>query len=148
MRRSGEQTILNQLAKQGMIPVTPALKNNLRFSQKWSSNAIPHEFFGTLRGNRRIRSKISLSWAYRTSDPHQSQEAEWEIRGWCYLPPYIRPTSQKEIKRVLRNTLAQPQGWFKALGIPHRKASVEFAPSKDFLQPQSPQQIADFLNHF
>lgn len=138
------QNILTQLAEQGMIPVTPILKNHLRFEQRWSSNSIPHWFFGTLTRDQRIRSKISLSWAYDLKDNNR-----WEIRGWVYLPQdTIGRYNQTEVIRVLQNTLNHPQHWFRALGIEtgyRYPAEVIFSPAP--WQRRSARQVADFLNN-
>jgi CRISPR-associated protein Cmr1 len=143
-RQRDWQGILENLARQGMIPVTPALKNHLRFEKRWSSNTLPHWFFGTQRGDQRVRSKISFSWAH-----HHKEQKEWIIRGWAYLPQdNTGRRSRDEIGRVLQETLAHPQGWFQALGVgtAYRSAHVTFAPEAKFGQLHIPQQVADLLN--
>ena len=60
-----------------IVPVSPVLKNEWRFNQwnrKWGDD---REIFGTLRPDR-IRSKVTVSWAYRDN-------GMWKVRGWAWL---------------------------------------------------------------
>jgi CRISPR-associated protein Cmr1 len=135
---------VERLAGRGMVPVTPALKNTLRFEQRWSSNALPHWLFGTLRGDERVRRKVALSWAFRLADGKT-----WEIRGWVFLPDDARGRAVRtEVTTVLRQVLERPQSWQQALGLQtaFRDAALTFAPSASPWQMHNRQQIADFLN--
>ncbi|MGB9671093.1 MAG: type III-B CRISPR module RAMP protein Cmr1, partial [Halothiobacillaceae bacterium] len=143
LRGRREWPSVEALAASGMVPVTPALKNYLRFEQQWSSVS-PHWLFGTLRGNERVRSKVALSWAYRLPDTD-----EWEIRGWVHLPNDARGrAAQAEVVKVLNQALAKPQDWEKALGLSagFHSAAITYAPSSAPWQRASQQEIAAFLN--
>lgn len=71
--------ILSQLAEQGMIPVSPVLKNQWRF-EKWDVQFPAKRWLmGISKGDNRIRSKIATSWAYRDGNV-------WVVRGWGWLP--------------------------------------------------------------
>ncbi len=123
-------TELEQLAEQGMVPTTPALKNYLRYHQQWSSPALPHWLFGTIRqGDDRIRSKVTFSWAYRLIESD-----EWEIRGWMYLPQNRDSRVwQREIWDKFKENLGQPQTWLSALGLQatdYRAAKVIISPTE------------------
>jgi len=74
------------------VPVSPALKNEWRFKQwnrQWGDD---RQIFGTLRPER-IRSKVTVSWAYRV-------DGTWEVRGWVWLQS---PRWAEEIWRVLED---------------------------------------------
>jgi len=145
LTRPDERKILETLAKKGMVPVTPTLKNHLRFGQKWSSDALPHWLFGTLRGNERSRSKVAFSWAYRVDSSD-----EWEIRGWLYLPQdNIGRSHSREVMQVSRHCLEQPQGWFKALGLSaadYRSARVILPPNLKQWQFHTSQEVGGMLS--
>jgi len=144
--RREQWTILENLAANGMVPVMPALKNYLRFGQQWSSVALPHWLFGTLRGDERVRSKVALSWAYRLPDT-----GEWEIRGWVHLPNDARGrASQAEVVNVLSRALATPQDWQTAMGLSSgfRSATIAHAPSPVSWQRTDQAVIANLLNSF
>lgn len=127
------------LLRHHIIPTTPALKNVLRYGQSWSSGTLPHQFFGTLRGQERIRSKIALSWAYRL--PNSSN---WQIRGWAY-PPQVRADQQQEIQQRLQAVLGSPQSWLQAFGVRYRTAEVSFAPTTTFFQSITSTQVQNFV---
>lgn len=136
--------IIENLAINGMVPVTPALKNYLRFEQNWSSVALPHWLFGTLRGDERMRSKVAFSWAYRLPDTD-----EWEIRGWVYLPNDPRGrASQLEVADVLGKALATPQNWQGAVRIPSGflSATITYAPSSMPWQRTDQSKIVELLS--
>lgn len=127
-----------------MAPVMPAIKNYLRFEQRWSSVALPHWLFGTLRGDERMRSKVALSWAFRLADGKT-----WEIRGWVHLPNDAKGRSARvEVIAVLRRALANPQNWQQALGLQtgFRDAALTFVPSASPWQMCDSQAVATFLN--
>jgi CRISPR-associated protein Cmr1 len=133
-------SVLEGLAKRGMAPVTPSIRNHLRFGRTWSSHALPHWFFGTLKGNERIRSKISISWAYRSDDA-----GEWEIRGWAYLPrDEIGRAAGDEIRRVLRATIGNASEWLAMLGMnaaDYRSAGLTYFPNSTPWRPNSVQEM-------
>lgn len=144
LRGRRDWTILEHLAAGGMAPVMPAIKNYLRFEQRWSSVALPHWLFGTLRGDERMRSKVALSWAFRLADGKT-----WEIRGWVHLPNDAKGRSARvEVIAVLRRALANPQNWQQALGLQtgFRDAALTFAPSASPWQMCDSQAVATFLN--
>ncbi|NJK67861.1 MAG: type III-B CRISPR module RAMP protein Cmr1 [Microcoleus sp. CSU_2_2] len=104
---------LEKLAQNGMIPTTPALKNYLRYHHQWSSPALPHWLFGTIRHEERLRSKVAFSWAYRLENTD-----EWEIRGWMYLPQDKNGrVFRREIVSVFQDKLGRPQTLLTALGL-------------------------------
>ncbi len=128
--RRDSWTELDQLAKQGMVPITPALKNHLRFHHQWSSPALPHWLFGTIgRGDERVRSKVAFSWAYCLDNSNQ-----WEFRGWMYLPQdHDGRRFKDEVFSVFKDQLAQPQHWLTALGLratDYRTAKLIFLPTE------------------
>jgi CRISPR-associated protein Cmr1 len=135
--------ILERLAGQGMVPVMPALKNALRFGQEWSSMSLKHWLFGTLRGDTRVRSKVSLSWAYRLENG-----TEWESRGWVYLPQDATGrAARSEITRTLERALDRPPDWFRAMrvGTGHRyPARVTFEPQPTPWQLHTTEQVTEF----
>lgn len=140
--RRDQWSSVETLADKGMAPVMPAIKNYLRYEQRWSSVALPHWLFGTLRGDERLRSKVALSWAYQLERSDQ-----WEVRGWCHLPDDQRGrAAQAEAVNVLSRALATPHDWERAMGpaVDFRKASITYAPSS--WQRANRREIADFLN--
>lgn len=139
VRDSRHRDKVNAMLRHHIIPTTPALKNVLRYGQPWSSGALPHQFFGTLRGEERSRSKIALSWAYRL--PNSSN---WQIRGWAY-PPQVGASQQQEIQQRLQAVLGRPETWLRALGVRYRSAEVSFAPTATFFQPVTSAQVLDFV---
>jgi CRISPR-associated protein Cmr1 len=128
--RRDSWTELEQLAKRGMVPTTPALKNYLRYHHQWSSTALPHWLFGTIRHEERLRSKVALSWAYRLENTD-----EWEIRGWMYLPQDKNgQVFRREIVSVFQDKLGKPQTWLTALGLEatdYRTAKLTLFPSQN-----------------
>ena len=131
--------VLDSLLRQQIVPVAPALKNLLRYGEEWSSGALPHQFFGTLRHDTRLRSKIALSWAYRLPD-----SSAWQIRGWAY-PPQVSQNQQQEIQRRLQAVLGRPETWLRALNVRYRSAEVSFAPTQTFFQPITMTQVQQFI---
>ena len=64
------------------IPVTPLIRNSLRYRTKWSSYRLQEWLFGFMKGKENIqKSKFFVSWAYVNQ-----KKKKWEIRGWIYLP--------------------------------------------------------------
>lgn len=143
--RRDNWTELEQLAKQGMVPTTPALKNYLRYHHQWSSPALPHWLFGTIRqGDDRIRSKVAFSWAYRLDSSD-----EWEIRGWMYLPQDGDGRKfRDEVLSVFKSRLEQPQNWLAALNLDatdYRTAKLVIEPSENPWQIHTIPEIQAFL---
>ncbi len=141
--RRDDWAIVEKQAAQGMVPVSPALKNHIRYGQQWPAS-VANWLFGTLRGNERIRSKISFSWAYRTG-------AEWEIRGWVYIPnDKIGRTfyDYPENKRLLREALEKRQSWLRAIGLEQDyglQAEVILEPQPVTWRSRTIQEVDDFL---
>ncbi|MCB0047679.1 MAG: type III-B CRISPR module RAMP protein Cmr1 [Caldilineaceae bacterium] len=131
---------VDNLTHHHMIPTTPALKNVLRYGTGWSSSALPHQFFGTLRGNERRRGQIALSWAYQ-----QKNSPIWRIRGWTY-PPQVELAQQQEIQQRLQAVLGRPETLLRALNIQYRSATVSFAPATTFFQPVTSKEIQSFVS--
>jgi CRISPR-associated protein Cmr1 len=140
-----DQLLLNNLSEQGMVPVTPALKNHLRFEQEWSSNAIPHWLFGTLKHHERIRSKVAFSWAYRQGDSD-----EWEIRGWMSLPQgRMGARCRNEVWRAFQRAIGEPRNWMTLLGMTaddYRSAKLSFFPVANPWRTHSSQDIETYYN--
>lgn len=140
-----EWEILKNIADQGMVPVTPALRNYLRYKQKWSSSFLPHWLFGTLGKGAKSRSKVCLSWAYRQNNSHK-----WEVRGWVHLPDDVKGQNlHNEITKGLDRALNPPWNWFKGLGI---ETGFQY-PAKLISPPLFPpwkrhsrSQVAELLN--
>jgi len=146
LRGRPEWAIVQSLAMDGMVPVMPALKNYLRFEQRWPDVVLPHWLFGTLRKDERVRSRVALSWAYRLPD-----KEDWEVRGWVHLPDNSRGRAfRPEVVRVLDMVLPNPGQWQSAMGlsVPFRSAMVTYAPSPKPWQRVGQAAIARFLNSF
>jgi CRISPR-associated protein Cmr1 len=141
--RRDDWAILEKQATQGMIPVAPALKNQIRYGQQWP-NSIEHWLFGTVRGNERLRSKLGFSWAYRVADG-------WEIRGWVYLPQDQTGRAfhaYPENLRQLRAALEDPQNWLRALGLEPSlslRAEVIIEPKLTAWLPRTASDVDYFL---
>ncbi|HRJ41873.1 MAG: type III-B CRISPR module RAMP protein Cmr1 [Caldilineaceae bacterium] len=131
---------VDALLRRGLIPITPALKNVLRYGAQWSSGALPHHFFGTLRGEERRRGRIGLSWAYRLPD-----SALWQMRGWAY-PPQTGESQQREVAQRLQAVLGKPETWLQSLNIRYRQAEAAIAPMGAFFQPLSTAQAQQFMH--
>lgn len=106
--------ILSQLANQGMVPVSPILKNQWRF-EKWQVQ-FPSKawLLGKSIGNDRIRSKVAVSWAY-------SEEDDWVVRGWASLAEPEKPKEKiqnypEEIRKFIE-ILGNKSIWEKALNL-------------------------------
>lgn len=136
--------ILESLADQGMVPITPAFKNHLRYDRQWSNHRLPRWLFGTIGQEGRIRSKVAVSWAYRTD--HDT----WEIRGWVHLPQdRIGRDFQTEARRALQETLGKPQQWATTMGLrpnDYRSASIEMMPSSSPFQTVTSKDVMSMLN--
>lgn len=138
-RDSRYRNAVDGLLRHHIMPTTPALRNVLRYGQQWSSGALPHQFFGTLRGDERSRSKIALSWAYQLPD-----SPSWQIRGWAY-PPQVGQAQQQEVQQRLQTVLGKPEMWLRALNVRYRAAEVLYAPAATFFQPVTSAQVQQFV---
>lgn len=140
----GDWPVLEELAGRGMVPVSPALKNHLRFEREWSSHALPHWLFGTLKGNERSRSKINFSWAYR-----MDHSDEWVIRGWVYLPEdAVGRSAGDEVRQVLQQTIGQPRKALTILGmraVDYSSATMMFLPSSTPWRLHETQEVETML---
>lgn len=142
--RYQQGVIANLVNQYHTLPTTPTLKNHLRFNQTpdWSPE-IGQWLFGTLKGNYRLRSKISLSWAYR-------QQSWWQIDGWVYLPPdKLGKTNAREIAQRLQQALHTPQNWLSGLELgsgSYSQAQVQIMPADSPWTAHTPSQITHFLN--
>lgn len=141
-RQSWEE--LDKLAKNGMIPTTPALKNHLRYGCNWSNPPLLHWLFGTIRKDEKLRGKVAFSWAYRLENAD-----EWEIRGWMYLPQDKEGKGfHREIVNVFQGNFSQPQNWLQALGltaINYRTAQLNILPTQNPWRIHSISEMQSFL---
>ena len=139
VRDNRSPSAIDGLTRHHIMPTTPALKNVLRYGQTWSSGSLPHQFFGTLSGDQRIRSKIALSWAYQL--PHSST---WQIRGWAY-PPQVGDNQRQEIQQRLQAVLGKPETWLRALNVRYRSAELSLAPTNVIFQPGTRAEVKIFI---
>lgn len=141
--RREDWAIVEKQAAQGMVPVSPALKNHIRYGQQWSPS-VAAWLFGTLRGNERVRSRISFSWAYRVDNV-------WEIRGWLYLPQDQTGrifADYSENARLLNTVLDNPQSWLQALGLAQDyklQGEVTLEPQPVNWRPKTTEDVQRFL---
>jgi CRISPR-associated protein Cmr1 len=141
--RRDDWTIAEKQAAQGMVPVSPALRDQIRYRFRWSQS-VAVWLFGTLRGNDRIRSKISFSWAYRV-------DSGWEIRGWLYLPQDQTGrifADYSENTRLLNAVLADPKSWLQALGLQQDykvQGEVTLEPQPVTWRPKTTEDTQRFL---
>ncbi len=73
--------ILYNLYREGMVPIAPVLKNFWRYEKWHAPYEIKSWLMGMSRGEKKSKSKVSVSWAYRDEG-----ENKWTIRGWIWLP--------------------------------------------------------------
>lgn len=104
---------LSRLAQMGIIPVSPVLKNQWRYVEWSAPSSAKRWIFGT-SDQEKIRSKISISWAYREKDM-------WIVRGWAWLPEEEQIKSgtiqhRQEID-VVENIFKNELVWKKALNL-------------------------------
>ena len=103
------------------VPVSPSLKNEWRFNQwnrKWGDD---QEIFGVMQpGGNRLRSKVAVSWAYKT-------DGAWEVRGWVWLK------SPKWADKVW-NILSNNQVWQTILNAHGQIDTHKPTSSKDVLE--------------
>lgn len=97
---------------QGMIPVSPVIKNALRFGQTWPSRTAEEWLFGTVHGDYRQQSKISIGWAI------QQESDSWYIPGWVWLPRERRVAREyPDIKRQIQHLIQEQTTWLQALDL-------------------------------
>ena len=96
---------LSRLTALNMIPVAPALKNAWRYGA-WERIPAEREVFGTTSHDR-IRSKIAVSWAYKTPDA-------WRVRGWAWLPSSLPKQARGAVMERIENKTV----WRKILNAP------------------------------
>ena len=141
--RRDDWAIVERQAAQGMVPVSPALKNHIRYGWRWPGS-IASWLFGTMSGKDRIRSKIIFSWAYRN-------DAAWEVRGWVYLPKdrtgqafYNYPDNLKQLKDALEDR----KNWLHALGLEDNyklQAEVVIEPKSSAWMWRAPDETKRFV---
>ena len=113
MGNSSHANILYNLYREGMVPVSPVLKNYWRY-EKWDA---PYKtkswLMGMSRGEVKTKSKLSISWAYR-----DGCEENWTIRGSAWLPDNKNPEDDfnKNINSFIE-LLEDEILWKKALNL-------------------------------
>jgi CRISPR-associated protein Cmr1 len=111
MKDGNNARIIENLARKDMIPVSPLLKNYFRYRKDWKSAGIPKWLFGTIEGDKRHKSKVHFSWAYRVQD-------HWEVRGWAWLPYGARSRYfYNDALQGLKAAIEDKTEWLKALDI-------------------------------
>lgn len=124
---------LEKLAGKKMVPVSPLLKDHFRFRKEWKSFKITKWLFGTIERDKKQKSRISFSWAYKVED-------HWEVRGWAWLP-YSGESRYwyREVVNGLRNSVGDETGWLKALDLQGKVSEA-----KVYIEPkESPWEIKD-----
>jgi CRISPR-associated protein Cmr1 len=111
--RSEKQSLDTQVQTgQGMIPVSPVVKNVLRFGNQWASPQSERWLFGTLRANYRQQSKVCIGWAIQ-QDTHS-----WYIPGWIWLPQDVQVKREyASIKQQIQRLIQDHSTWQQALGL-------------------------------
>lgn len=102
--------ILFQLADQGMVPISPVLKNQWKYVQWEASFDARAWLLGKSTGNDRIKSKAAVSWAYRDGD-------EWVIRGWASLAENDKILNYQGHIESFEKILKNETIWRKALNL-------------------------------
>jgi CRISPR-associated protein Cmr1 len=116
--RSDTSRVLARLVSQNMIPVAPALKNAWRYQEEQIAEG--RQIFGTIHPER-IRSKIAVSWAYKT-------DVSWQVRGWSWLPDRLPSEVRQEILRRIGDQAV----WVKTLKA--TSGELTLSRGKDLLQ--------------
>ncbi len=91
------------VSNRGMVPTTPALKNEWRFHQWQGDRRDELNIFGTLRPERQ-RGRIGTTWAYR-------ENGKWVIHGWAWMP------QKNELAEQLWQILTDKSVWEQVLGV-------------------------------
>ncbi|PXF59068.1 MAG: type III-B CRISPR module RAMP protein Cmr1 [Candidatus Methanogaster sp.] len=81
-----DASVVSHLAELGMVPVSPVLKNRWRFVEWDAPFPAKRWLFGSSTGEDRLRSRVSVSWAYR-------EGGVWVVRGWASIPEEERTKS-------------------------------------------------------
>lgn len=126
MRDENKARIIENLARKDMIPVSPLLKNYFRYRKNWKSAGIPKWLFGTIEGDKRQKSKVHFSWAYRVYD-------HWEVKGWAWLPYGARSRYfYNDALQGLKAAIEDETEWLKALDIQGRvsRAKIHTEPAE------------------
>jgi len=80
--RNSKEIVYNEYSTKNIIPISPAIKNYLRFDVFSNISRNEKKFiFGTIY-NRKISTKINISFAY----PFNNVNNEWEFRIWGWVP--------------------------------------------------------------
>ncbi len=104
--------ILSKIANEGMIPISPVLRNIWRFERRQEDVQAKEWLFGTSKGDNRIRSKVAVSWAYRDNE-------KWVVRGWVMQEheKMKKIIDQGEEINKFKKILKDESIWKKALNI-------------------------------
>lgn len=111
---------LTQLAQQGAVPVSAAIKNVWRYGQHWPSRQMEEWLFGALRRDKRLRSRVNPGWAVRQGD------GAWSIAGWVWLPHDAESyLFHDQVASQMQQLLADRIGWQRALNLVAAVHSLE-----------------------
>ena len=106
--------IVSHLAELGMVPVSPVMKNRWRFVEWDAPFPAKRWLFGSSTGEDRLRSRVSVSWAYR-------EGGVWVVRGWASIPEEERTKSgvfqHRQDVDMLEKMLGDESIWKKALNL-------------------------------
>jgi len=140
--------ILEAWYKSGSVPVSPAIKNWLRYKdgrRLWQNRdrnkdrRIVNWLFGTIKNNK-LASKINISCAYKVNDNL------WEFRIWGWIPKEAVPNSfnrnkfLNDLKGALNGSCSITIPWTTLLGnnTKNHKLIVwrEYNSSRDTVKPK------------
>ena len=112
VRGHNEKKMLQNWTQEGIVPVSPTIKDAWRYKRSWLSPPLKPWLFGTLQKNFRLRSKVNIGWAIRQPDH------SWLIRGWVWLPR-SGPARSKYASLVdgMRRLIEDESGWLEALHL-------------------------------
>jgi len=112
LQRRGEWRTLQVWAQNGLIPISPAVKNDWRYTRPWPLPNLKPWLFGALRRDYRLRSKVNIGWAI-----HQ-EDGSWLIPGWVWLP---RDSSSRSayvtLVDAVRRLVEDQSAWLEALNL-------------------------------
>ena len=133
---------LIKLSNKNIIPVSPLIKNYLRFKKNWSHYILASWFFGNIKQDYKQKSKINLSWAYSHPDTN-----EWEIKGYVFFPQDNKGKRHfNEIRNELKKELGNPGRWFSILGLRESyPAKVFFLPDDSAWEIRGTGNVLDIL---
>jgi CRISPR-associated protein Cmr1 len=100
---------LHKLARCGMVPMSPVVKNVWRFGQSWASSSVQDWLFGKIERQARWQSRIALGWATQTTDKL------WELRGWAWLPYDTTVFHATETYHQMKTLLTDQATWSNIL---------------------------------